>query len=60
MSLKLWRKKIKAKSISESIGVHIQTVHYYFQGKLKWTATEKKIASYLNKVHNEEIKWIIK
>lgn len=56
------KEKQKYKNISKALWIAEVTVRKYFNKKhtLSNTATERKIAQYLDKVHNEEIKGIIK
>lgn len=54
------RKKVKIDSVVDATWLSKSTVKRYYAWTLKWTATERKIAQYLDKIHNEEIKGIIK
>lgn len=55
MSFKNYKKRTTNQAIADWLWLAEITVRKYWQGKLKNTATERKIAKYLRKVQMEEL-----
>ena len=59
MPLQERRDKVKQEVIAKELNMWYSTVRMYFQGRLHNTATERKIAKYLDQVHEQEIKGLL-